>query len=762
MKKYSFQAAFTAIQQRRSASHHDASCGDGGGSPTHAGFVDLWCHEAGRQRGFSPNLCSNGQRMLQMSEGRVCCRGSLASYFLFPPSTNPCSLTYRMKIEVQTGQTKAKAGILLLPIVLGEENGERVFLLLHCEGKEQGIDHLRTECVGVLTHAIIEGEGGGYQRLESALKELNGLLKGFLLSDAVRDVHAVIGLLEQDGNIHMSHVGRAEAYVIRGGTAIQVTEYERGRPPAAFMHIVSGPIEDRDQFIVSTQRLLRTLTPAQLVDIVRHSGINAVQTIISKLSSEKEVACLLHIAIESATQSIAPKKKGDRQAEKQLPPRNAIHITDLISTMMRRMQSSDLLQKIAMKGASVGMKKRRASIRERVTSFLGDLYHPERKRRAHLLLLAGAAGLFVVIWTVIQLTVLSQRSQTKNQLKELVTQISEDLASAESHRIAGDTDSANKVLSRAEDRAHQVKMNETGLFRTEASALLEKIVAKREEMNRIVRVVPPRVMAALSAKKSDIVAQGFIGSPNGEFLVYDRQDLYKVLLNTVERGEGLGSKELILDAASFPRFQSNVFMTTGNSILEQQNGQVVSMKTEDAAGWINGNDIETYLRYLYVLSPERKQIFKYERLSDKYGVPVEYNSTGDLSGALDMTIQGPVYVLRNTTVAGGQTDEREVLKLLRGQKQAFSIRNLPPKGLANVAKIFKSGPSGNLYFLDPKGKRIIVTTDDGDIGESLYLKQYILDSDEVGLLKDFYVDPKDSRLYVLDEKRLYAIDMDTR
>jgi hypothetical protein len=185
------------------------------------------------------------------------------------------------------------------------------------------------------------------------------------------------------------------------------------------------------------------------------------------------------------------------------------------------------------------------------------------------------------------------------------------------------------------------------------------------------------------------------------------------------------------------------------------------MKTEDAAGWVTGADIKTYLRYLYVLAPERKQIYKYERLSDKYGPPAEYNVSGDLAGALDMTITGPVYVLRDTSTAG-KTGTRDITKLLRGEKQAFTIRNLPPGALDNTTKIFKSSPTGNFYFLDPENKRVVVTTNDGDLGDSLYVKQYILDADQITHMKDLYVDNEDSRLYLLDEKRIYAIDLQSK
>lgn len=670
----------------------------------------------------------------------------------------PCSLDYRMKIEVWTGQTKAPSGTVLVPVVLGEEKGDRVFFLLHSEGRAEGSDNLREECLSVLQHAVLEGEGDSYDRLESALKELNGLLKGFLLSEAVRDVHAIVGLLDTDGMLHVSHVGRAEAYSVRDGATIQVTEFTRGKPPAAFMHIVSGPMQPRDHFIISTARLLRSMTPAQLSQAVHGSGEATVQTIISTLTAEKEIACVLHIAVmgsgsEERAERPAPRREiRMRSADR----RGGSSIVNKLTASLRGIDWSGLTSRFRF---GIGKPKKTSTIAEKFRQFLSDLYDPDRKRRAHLFLLAGSAGLFLIIWMLVQLTLLSQRSQTRGELETLVKQINSDLSTAENRELAGDTDSANAILQRAEDHAKLVMNNESGLFRSEALDLLDRIKSKREEMNRVIRVTPPRVMANLSAKKSDVLAQGFIGMPSGSFLVYDRQDLYSVSLNTVENADHLGSNEFILDATSFPRFQSNVFMMAGNTVVELVNGQPTTMKTEDPAGWITGADIETYLRYLYVLSPERKQIYKYERLASRYGPPAEYNVNGDLAGAIDMTIQGPVYILRDLSASGGKTGGRDVTKLLRGEKQTFNIRNLPPGALNGVTKIFKSGPTGNFYFLDPENKRVVVTTNDGDLGDSLYLKQYVLDSDQVGHLKDLYVDPEDTRLYVLDEKKLYVIDL---
>jgi hypothetical protein len=161
--------------------------------------------------------------------------------------------------------------------------------------------------------------------------------------------------------------------------------------------------------------------------------------------------------------------------------------------------------------------------------------------------------------------------------------------------------------------------------------------------------------------------------------------------------------------------------------------------------------MKTYLRYLYVLVPDRKQILKYERLSNRYAAPVEYNVNGDLTGGIDMAIDNSLYILKE----GGT-----VLKLLRGETQPFTVRHAPDGVLKDVTKLFKS-PDGNFYFLDPVKNRVIVATDGGAAGESSYVRQYILEGEQLGTLQDLYVDPEQSHLYVLDEKRVYVVDLAT-
>lgn len=656
-----------------------------------------------------------------------------------------------MELIVATGTTKSNAAISLAPIVMEGSKGEHLCLLLQIHAHPRDAKVLEEECKAITRHALFESDGESWHRLDGALKELNGLFKGFLASGSVSDIHAVIAFVDREHAIHLSHAGRGEAYLVRHGSASQVTEFTKGKPVPMFVHIASGELEPSDTIVLATQRLLRIVTPVQLAQsAARYTQV--VQDLATQLEAEREIAAIgcmhmpnikpLHDVLKGESETSSPRRP--RRGESKFAA------ASILSTGKRMAQSAGALAmpmlRKAMKSGS-GSAGVMGSWKKRFTTLAADLRHPERKKRAHLLILAGAVALFVILWLLFQFTSLSQQSKSRAQLQEIMQQVEDNLKSAESKRLLGDLDAANAILARAEDQAKQVMSSDTGLFRSEALNLLDKVRAKKEEITNVVRV-SPRLVVNLATKNPDIEALGLIGVADGEFLVYDRQQTYAVLLSTSEEGRTLTEGDSILRGASFDRLKSSVFLTSGNGLTEFAGGQSTVMKTDDTAGWPAGRDLETYLRYLYILSNDGK-IYKYERLSNRYGPSVQYNVNGDLTNAIDMTIDGAVYVLRE----GGL-----VTKLFRGEAQAFDVHGAPTDVLKGATRVVKA-PAGHLYFLDPAKKRVVVIADNTPNGDISYVRQYVLEGEQVGTPQDLYVDTDESHLYVLDGERLHVIDL---
>lgn len=644
-----------------------------------------------------------------------------------------------MDVVVRTGRTKAQRGTTLLSRLLEGEKEEKIFFLLHVQAKAEDVKKFEEDCVTVLTQSILETEGESLQKVDGALKEINGLLRGFVSSEGLQDLHLIVAFLDGEGLLHVSHAGRAEAYILRGGSVSQITEYTKGRHTSAFAHIASGQLESRDTLVLSTQRLLRSITPAQLVQHSQHNG-EFLDAIKSTLETEGEQAALVTLRVDPSSLPLGTSALPKRGRRSRTLPSSVFSSFSFLSPSALR----ESVEKIVGGIWSVSVLSRRC------TQFFAYLVHPKRQPRAHLLILAGSLTMLLIVWVVVQVSFSSQKGKVRTELSALIEQTNGELRTAKNRHLAGDTNAANALLERAESRTKQVMDHESGLFRVEALDLLDRIRSTREDINNVVRL-SPRIVVNLSTKGPAVATRGFFGLDDGEFIVYDTHSLYRVLLNTVDEPQEVAHNGEVLRGVAFSRYQTWVFLLAENGVTEVIAGQPVSMKTEDPAGWVSGNDIETYLRYLYILSPKNNQVYKYERLGNRYTAPVSYNVNGDLVGAIDMTIDSNVYILKE----GG-----EVLKLFRGEVQPFSIRKAPDGILDGVTKLFKVF-DGNLYLLNPTDRRVIVVGG-GAGGEVNYLKQYVFEGEQLGELKDIYVNPDETHLYLLDEKRVYTVDLGTK
>jgi len=671
-----------------------------------------------------------------------------------------------MDIAIQTGTTRPTAGSMLVARTFSGGNKEQACLLIQARARGRDGDMLEEECMHIVKHALLGTEGEAWARLDGTLKELNGLFKGFLLGGTVSDVHAVVALLDKTGALHVSHAGRGEAWLLRRGSASQITEVSRGKALPSFIHISSGQVEPGDTVIFATQRLMRAVTATQLGQLSQKGDLLLTE-LIRSMQAEEESSSLATVQVDGGAVSTVY-EEDDEEEEK--PRRRSASASrrsakragslpswqvwlERLTGLLKPLQP--LLSRLHISGAS-RLKRATGSfswrdIPEFFSNFLSDLKDPKRRKRAHLLLLASALGAFLLIWMAVKLATDTQRNKTREQLALLIEQTSSELQAAESRHIAGDTESANAILAHAEEAAKQVLADESKLYRTQATDLLNRIHEKRDSINNITKVENPRVAADLSAKYSAVAAQGLIGIRDGELVAFDRQRTYRIISTIISDPLPIsGNEDLLVDGVAFERYQNQVYLTSGEGVIEVTNdNQIAAMKTDDPGGWTSGIDIETYARFLYVLAPSAKQIFKYERLNNRYGSPVPYNENAELTGALDMAIDQSVYILKTGGV---------ILKLLRGQTQSFVVRRAPANLLTTATKLFKVVES-NFYILDPQENRVIVLSDGGAGGESSYVRQIVLEGEDIGVLQDLYVDPDETHLYVMDEKKVYVIDL---
>lgn len=167
--------------------------------------------------------------------------------------------------------------------------------------------------------------------------------------------------------------------------------------------------------------------------------------------------------------------------------------------------------------------------------------------------------------------------------------------------------------------------------------------------------------------------------------------------------------------------------------------------------WLKPAAMGAYAGNLYVLDPLLGRILKYIPANNLYtSPPNDYlapNQDVDLTGAVDMAIDGNVYVL----YADGRVN-----KYFNGQAQPFTMQGLP-SAMRGPTSIHVSGPpepqgEGYVYVVDAGNERIVQFDKQGT-----YLRQFQARPDEPYFkqIRGIYVNEAENRLFVYSGNTLW-------
>jgi hypothetical protein len=177
----------------------------------------------------------------------------------------------------------------------------------------------------------------------------------------------------------------------------------------------------------------------------------------------------------------------------------------------------------------------------------------------------------------------------------------------------------------------------------------------------------------------------------------------------------------------------------------------------DSEMWLKPAAIGSYFGNLYVLDPLLSRVLRYVPHDNVYTVPpddyIPAQLGVDLTGAVDMAIDGSVYIL----FADGQ-----VKKFLRGEPQPFTMQGMPSP-MRSPTTIFVSGPkepdaAGYVYVADAGNERILQFDKAG-----VYLRQFKMPSgdEQMKELRGLYVDEDRQRLFFLSGRTLWMASLPT-
>ena len=160
------------------------------------------------------------------------------------------------------------------------------------------------------------------------------------------------------------------------------------------------------------------------------------------------------------------------------------------------------------------------------------------------------------------------------------------------------------------------------------------------------------------------------------------------------------------------------------------------------ASWEAEGGIGLFGSNVYVLDKE-DGILKFVPTDDGYSETDYFTGDPpDLSGAVDMTIDGSIYVLY-----GNGT----INKYTRGAEDDFEVTGLP-NNLSSPTRIFTNEGFDNIYILDRGNSRVVVIDKEGG-----FVNSY--SADVIKNAREFDIDEESGRIFVLSGGKVYQIDI---
>jgi hypothetical protein len=583
-----------------------------------------------------------------------------------------------------------------------------------------------------------------YQRFEEAVRSANKALVQFKeekVSKYIGNLNVVVAAIVNDA-LYLTQTGEAEAYLIRRRLCTTVSEGLNEETDAEFFNnIASGTLEPGDFILFCSTRLLRYISKNELS---RTCSSNNLVVSLSELKENLSTEILSKVAIIGiGVQEVAPNLNENEKGQIfEHLEKEEIHssmasgssentvLQDVVGNLTKAV--NDLGRKV-----SSMMSNNTRDVRSRLGD--SDLLSVKNWNRDRIL----AGVIIIVLMLTAGIWWIRARADEQKKIEGYVVTLNEVQEEISSAITTGqfNKEQAGEMLTRAEQKA--IEVLNANYNRDKANDLLGKIQETRDSLDGVMRP-EIRLLSNLSEKRSNISAIGLLGMNNMLF-GYEYNALYPVTLNEARDPLTIDENEIVLHGTTYEDKSSLMFYTKSGKVVEYKDGRTTFVDVTDGP-FKTGVAVKGYSNKFYILSPEENQIWRYVRRKDKFDAAEPWNVNADLKGAVSFAIDGNVYVLK---------DDGTVLKIFSGSLQNFSLKKVPINAMENPTKIYTALELNQIFILEPSKQRVIIFDKDSRTGDAVFSKQLVFD--DLQDMRDLYVDPNTSRLYIIDQANLYEV-----
>jgi len=603
-----------------------------------------------------------------------------------------------------------------------------------------------------------------YDQFEEALKVANLEYKKHLRD--IPSVPEIVVAFFDFHHLYLTQSGQSEAYLLREGQVSQITEIPEDSDDL-FVNILSGQISVEDIVLLSSHRILRTLTANQLSEIFNRPNFGEATNIfkheLSQKSEEDMLVTLIGVGKKESTPAagfLSKVMSGNKSTatttpaivedvkEKEpedTPPTPPEPINEPVNEPEPEISAPEVAESEPIKPAVLPKEAPKMPIMPDMPKLnLGNWIEKVKgfRPKKNLLILAGVV--FLLFAVGVGLKSVNWESEEEVFLREQLDIAREALQQADSSLVQGERETAKEQLGKANDSVQEIFKSKSKLFRSDAQFLLADIKSKQLQVENA-KQVTPNLVADLSIKNDDFKANG-IARINESFFSYNNKSVVKNIRNVVDGSVNVTESGSVIAGASRESQKTVTFLTEGPRLVEYRDGILTPMETQDE-NWKGGIDLRNYTdRFTYILSPNENQIWKYERRRSNYSEATAYNQGANLAEAVSFTIDGNIYIL---SADGG------IQKLFRGVAQDYDFEELPSVGFEGPSlKIYTTDDLEFIYVLDPDNTRVLIFNK-GD-RYATYRRQVMYDIEGA---RDFVVDDSGLKVTLVTDDKIYEFSL---
>lgn len=268
---------------------------------------------------------------------------------------------------------------------------------------------------------------------------------------------------------------------------------------------------------------------------------------------------------------------------------------------------------------------------------------------------------------------------------------------------------------------------------------------KKTETSKVFPVSDIHLWLDLSLIK-DGFASRQLSLSHGKLLVLDDKQKTLVSINLENKSHQILAGQEKLGEAQSVSLNGDLawVLSEEKGLLRVDEDKKVLVVAKPDEEWGEIAELFGFARNAYLLD-KGGQVWKYVPVEGGYSDKIKYFKEDvkvDFSQVKRLQIDSSVWVLK---------DNGEILKFTQGVPDHFSFSGLD-KGIKEVRSFFISDETDNLYLLDSGNNRLLVVDKKG-----AYVSQY--QGDKFGFFEDLVVDEKGKKAYLLDESKIYQMEL---